>query len=107
MSNFREFYRAQAEKLFNPALINNPDDEEAMVEKCLNIMRENKVPLSEDEDEWLEFVYRAIEICELHENGYYYHRVRNPNKRDGWDYVVETLPEFLAKKEAINDTKRV
>ena len=72
----QEFYRAQANQIFKPNAINNPDDEEYLIAHCKALMNENNIPLSEDEDEWLEFVYRAIELIELNEKGYCYSGVR-------------------------------
>ena len=45
-----------------------------------------------DEDRLLGFCARASEIQKLSEDGYYYHKVRDPNKPGGWDYVLETAP---------------
>lgn len=88
MAQLREFYRAKADALFKANMVNDPDDGESMVAVCLKLMEDNGVPITDDEDEWLEFVYRAGEICELQEKGYYYHRVK---KADGsWGFKLET-----------------
>lgn len=67
MAQLREFYRAKADQHFKTSMINNADDEKAMLAVCQRVMEENNVPITDDEDEWLEFVYRAQEICELEE----------------------------------------
>jgi hypothetical protein len=87
MAELRDYYRGKANQFFKASMVNNTDDENAMLDACKRCMMDNKIPMTDDEDEWLEFVYRAQEICELDEKGYYYHRVRKPN--GDWDYVLE------------------
>ena len=73
----KQYYIDAANKIFSPSAINDPDDEQFMIHHCLDLMRKNKVMISDDPDEWLHFVYRAIELCELQENGYCYKWVIN------------------------------
>ncbi len=96
MSKLRKFYREAADEHFKPNMVNNPEDDEAMIEICKKVMRDNGIPYTEEnEDDWLEFVYRANELCELQEKGYYYHRVKDDSKPSGWDYVAEILPPYV------------
>lgn len=84
MSKLREYYRSEANELFKPEQLNmreadfandfNPCAwEEYLQEHCFKLMDEGNVTYKlENEDDWLEFVYRAQELLEIHENGYVY-----------------------------------
>lgn len=41
------------------------------------------------EDVLLGCVARIHEIMKLSEDGYFYHKVKDPSKPNGWDYVLE------------------
>ena len=70
----RDFYRKKCDELFDPRQINNEEDDEAVLEYCKKLMNENGIANEglADEDDWLEFVYRAGEILEIEREGYCY-----------------------------------
>ncbi|MEP3668228.1 MAG: hypothetical protein ABJN42_16000 [Roseibium sp.] len=102
--NLHQKYHDLANEVFNPNLINDPDDFDALYNTCKRLMRENGMMCPEDPDgpefdahrpvteehPVMSFIYRAQALCELGENGFVYHR-------EGDDYVLETMANTTAK----------
>lgn len=96
-------YHDLANEVFNPNMINDPEDFDALYATCKRLMHQNGMMCPEDpEDEAfmthepvteehpvMSFIYRASALCELGENGFVYHR-------EGDDYVLETLENTTA-----------
>tara|TARA_R110002051_G_scaffold220282_1_gene284197 strand:+ start:131 stop:487 length:357 start_codon:yes stop_codon:yes gene_type:complete len=96
-------YHDLANEVFNPNMINDPDDFDAFYGTCKRLMHQNGMICPEDPEDAafdthepfdeehpvMAFIYRAQALCELNENGFVYHRV------DG-DYVLETKDNTTA-----------
>tara|TARA_R110000851_G_scaffold59347_6_gene137358 strand:- start:122 stop:433 length:312 start_codon:yes stop_codon:yes gene_type:complete len=88
-------YKKLAQNIFNPQLIVDLDDADRVIEVCRSLIASAGYPLPEnddysDDDEWLEFVYEAQDMCEISQKGFAYKRERNEEKRGGWEYVLYT-----------------
>lgn len=83
----RDFYRSACDRHFLPSVINDWEDDEALIAVCKRVMDANKIPHEADdaqhpnhagwtgdsnEGNWLEFVYRAQELCEMADKGHCY-----------------------------------
>lgn len=91
MTPLQQYYRAAADTLFKASMVNDPEDTDALLRVCRRLMDDNGIIYNEDTDDWLEFAYRAGEICELSENGYCYRWVDNPDKPGGKEYRLEAI----------------
>jgi hypothetical protein len=108
--NLHQKYHDLAQEVFDPRMINNPDDFEAMYATCYRLMTANGMICPEDPEDpafdthlpvteehpVMSFIYRAGELMELSEKGYVHYQ------RDG-EWVLETLENttatFLRKDE--------
>lgn len=103
MMNLAQKYHDLANEVFNPNMVNDPDDFDAFYATCKRLMHQNGMMCPEDpEDEAfmthlpvteehpvMAFIYRAQALCELSENGFVYHKI------DG-DFVLETKANTTA-----------
>lgn len=84
-------YAQLAINTFHPQMIVDVEDDDKMFEVCKTEILKAGYPINEDnEDEWLEYIYMAQEMCEISKNGHVYKRERNSKKRNGWEYVLYT-----------------
>lgn len=70
----QNFYRQKCDELFNTNAWNGAEDDEGLIEHCCRIMDKHNI-LNQgdaDEDDWLEFVYRANELLAIKADGYHY-----------------------------------
>lgn len=72
-TDIQNFYRKKCDEIFDSKNLNDRDDE-ALVNHCKKLMDQHNIANDgiADDDDWLEFVYRAGEIIEIEENGYCY-----------------------------------
>jgi len=73
----QNFYRHKCDELFNISAWNgDPEDDEGLINHCCKIMDKHDIPNEgvADEDDWLEFVYRASELLEIKAEGFHYIR---------------------------------
>lgn len=101
--NLAQKYHDLANAVFDPRMINDPDDFEALFGVCKRMMHENGMmcPDEPDSDDFrthlplteehpvMSFIYRAMALCELNDKGFVYARV-------GDQYVLETLANTTA-----------
>ena len=93
-------YRQLAIDTFIPQWVADLDDDDRLLEICVEEIEKAGYPCSdENEDDWLEYVYMAQEMWLISRTGYVYCRERNPNKRDGWEFVLYTRANHPAFKD--------
>lgn len=103
MMNLAQKYHDLANEVFNPNMVNDPDDFDAFYATCKRLMHQNGMICPDDPDDEafmthlpvtedhpvMAFIYRAQALCELSENGFVYHKI------DG-DFVLETKANTTA-----------
>lgn len=101
--NLHQVYHDLTNRTFDPRTVNNPDDFEALYDKCRDLMRANGMmcPESPDDSEFMNhlpltedhpvmaFIYRATTLCEMLENG-------SAHYKQGDDWILETMENTTA-----------
>lgn len=97
--SFKAAYRQLAIDNFNTQMIADIENTDRVIEVCQEDLERLGYPANEtNEDDWIEYVYMAQEMWEIARNGHVYRRKPNPDKLDGWEFVLYTRanhPAFM------------